>query len=88
VLTDPIYTSKYIHNRMQNTRIITMYLNETYSKVCIDIHLSDVSYSKWSKTRRCFIAIAFKLYFRIHHYNGPRKTGRNKIEWDTSMLMT
>jgi hypothetical protein len=30
-----------------------MCLNETYCKVHIGTHLSDISYPKWSKTRRC-----------------------------------
>jgi len=41
------------------------HLNETYSKVyqafvCI-------SCPEWFEIRRCFVAIAFQLYFRIFH---------------------
>jgi hypothetical protein len=31
------------------------------------------------ETRGCFIAIAFKLCFRIRHWNGPRKPGSTEI---------
>jgi hypothetical protein len=46
---------------------IKMWLNETYSKVHIGKHLPDVSYPKWSKTSRCFIATSFQLCLRICH---------------------
>jgi hypothetical protein len=39
-----------------------------------------------SETRRYFIAIAFKLCFRICHEVGPRKSGRIGIEWNTVAL--
>jgi hypothetical protein len=32
-----------------------------------------VSYSEWSETRRCSIAIAFQFCFRICHQESPRK---------------
>jgi len=34
--------------------------------------------------RRCFIAIAFQLCFRIYHQECPRKSGRTGTEWNTS----
>jgi hypothetical protein len=43
-----------------------------------------MSYLKWSKIKRCFIAISLKLCFRICHYEGPRKPGGTEIKWDTS----
>jgi hypothetical protein len=70
---------------MKLVRLIKMCLNKTYTTVCIGKYLSDTfSYSKQSETRRCFIAIAFKLGFRICHQEGPRKPGGAEIEWDTS----
>jgi hypothetical protein len=41
-------------------------------------------YPEWSKTRRCFIATAFQLCFRICHQESPRKPGGTEIRWDTS----
>jgi hypothetical protein len=52
---------------MKIVRLIKMCLNEIYSEVHVGKHFLYVSYSKWSKTRRCFIAIAFQVRFRIHH---------------------
>jgi hypothetical protein len=52
---------------IKSDRPIKMCLNENYSKVHICKHFSYISYSKWSKTNRCFIAIAFQLCFRICH---------------------
>jgi hypothetical protein len=48
-------------------RLIKMCLNETYSKVLIGSkHLSDnFRIQKWSKTRRCSIATAYQLCFKI-----------------------
>jgi len=43
-----------------------MCLNEAYHKVRI-------SYSKWSESRRCFIANSFNLNFKIRCSEGPRK---------------
>jgi hypothetical protein len=51
---------------MKLVRLITMCLNETYSKVYIDKNLLDtIPYSEWSETRRFFITITFQLHFRI-----------------------
>jgi hypothetical protein len=47
-------------------RMIKMYLNKTYSKVRRGKHLCD-NFPKWPKTRRCFIATAFQICFRIYH---------------------
>jgi hypothetical protein len=63
---------------MKLIRLMKMCLNETCYKVrwifCLEL----------SETRRCFIAIVFKLWFRICHQEGPRKSGRIWIEWNTS----
>jgi hypothetical protein len=40
---------------------------------------------EWPETRTCFIAIAFRLCFRMCHQEGPRELGRTEIEWDTSV---
>jgi len=37
-----------------------------------------------SKTRICFIPIAFQVFFRIFHQEGQRKSGRIGTEWNTS----
>jgi hypothetical protein len=50
---------------MKLVGLIEICLNETYTKVGIGKYLSDVLYTKWPKTRRCFIAIGFRLYFEI-----------------------
>jgi len=56
-------------------RLIKMCLSETCSKVCIGKKsVWCISYSEWSKTRRCFIAITFWLWFRICHQEDPRKS--------------
>jgi hypothetical protein len=60
--------------------------NETYSKVHKGKHLSDCfPIQKWSKTRRCFIATIFQLFFRICCSEGPGKLGGTEIESDTSV---
>jgi hypothetical protein len=43
-----------------------------------------MSYSERSKTRRCFIVIAFQLYFRICHCEYPRKLERFVVEQNAS----
>jgi len=37
--------------------------------------------------RRCFVAIAFQLCFRIRHEEGLGKQGRLEIRWYTSALV-
>jgi hypothetical protein len=70
---------------MKLVRLIKMCLNETYSKICIGKHLPDkVSCAEWFKTRRCFIAIAFQLCFRICHEEGPERPGGTEMKWDAS----
>jgi hypothetical protein len=66
-------------------RIIKMCLIETYSKGCIGKNYQMHSYSERSETRRCFIAIAFQLCFRICHQGGQRKLGEIGIEWNISV---
>jgi hypothetical protein len=58
---------------MKLSKLVKMCSNETYSKVCIGKNLSDFSYRKWSKIRRCFITTAFLLCFRICHWEGAGK---------------
>jgi hypothetical protein len=41
--------------------LIKMCLNETYSNVRIDRHLSEISYPKWFKTRKCSITTPFNF---------------------------
>jgi hypothetical protein len=43
-----------------------------------------ISYSDWYKTKSCFVATAFELYFRMCHYEDLVKPGGTEIEWDTS----
>jgi hypothetical protein len=45
-----------------------------------------VCYSKLLNTK-CFITIAFQLYFCICYYDGPRKPGEIGIEWDSQLLV-
>jgi hypothetical protein len=51
-----------------------MCLNEMYSEVHIGKHLSDTLPIQNGLTRRCFIATAFQLCFRLCH----------EIKYDTS----
>jgi hypothetical protein len=39
---------------------------------------------EWFETRRYRIAIAFELYFRERHWEGPGKPGWLEIKWYTS----
>jgi hypothetical protein len=67
-------------------RLIKMCLNETYSKVRIGKYLSDkCPIENGLKIRRCFMATAFKLHFRICHYECPGKTSGTEIKWETSV---
>jgi uncharacterized protein (DUF3820 family) len=53
---------------MNLLRLIKMCLNKTYGRVRVGRHLADMfptSYLEWFETRRCSIAIAFKLCCRI-----------------------
>jgi hypothetical protein len=70
-----------------------MCLNETHSRVRIGKNLSynftvqkglKLYCSEWPEIRRCFIAIAFQLCFKIRHQEGLRGTGKSDIELDTS----
>jgi hypothetical protein len=62
---------------MKLVRLIKMCLNETYNKA----HISKchISYPKWSKIRRCFLAIAFQQCPRMCHYEV-------EIKWDISAV--
>jgi len=42
------------------------------------------SYSELSEIRIFFIAIVFQLFFRMCYQEGPRKSWRIGIEWNTS----
>jgi hypothetical protein len=54
---------------MKLVTLIKMFLNETYSKVCLGKHLSDsVPIQKWSKTRRCFITTIYKVVWICHQF--------------------
>jgi len=65
--------------------LIKMHLNETYSEANIGKNMSDYfPIQNGLKTRECFITIAFWLCLRICHQEGPRKSGRFGIEWNTS----
>jgi len=58
-------------------RLIKMCLNETYSRVQAGKNFSDMfPIKKGFETRRCFIAIAFELWFRVCH-----QVGSGKPEW-------
>jgi hypothetical protein len=64
-----------------------MCLNETHSQVCLGKHLSDkFPIQNGIKKRRCFIATAFQLCFRVCHLEGPGKPGGTEIKWDTSAV--
>jgi hypothetical protein len=53
---------------MKLVRLVKMCLNETYSRVQIGKHLSDIFPTKnGCETGSCFIAIAFQLCFGICH---------------------
>jgi len=53
---------------MKQVTLIHMYLNETDSRVRVGKHLSDMFPIKnILKKKRCFIAIDFRLCFRVCH---------------------
>jgi hypothetical protein len=53
---------------MKLVRLMKMCLNETHIRVRLRKHLSDMFPTKNSvKKRRCFIAIAFQLCFKMCH---------------------
>jgi len=53
---------------MKLVRLIKMCLNETYSRVLIRRHLSDVfPIRNVFNTKRCFFAISFQIYCRVCH---------------------
>jgi len=61
---------------MEPVRLIKMCLNETYSTVQVGKNLSDMfPLRKGFETRRCSIAISFKLCFRVCHHEGSGKLG-------------
>ena len=66
---------------------ITKNVTETYSRVRVGKHLSDVSLQEWLEKRRCFNAIAFKLCFRICHYEGSGKPERLEIKGTQQLLI-
>jgi hypothetical protein len=60
--------------RRKLVRLIKMCLNETYSKIRVGKHLSCAFPIKNGlKEGGCSITIAFQLFFRICHQEGPRK---------------
>jgi len=63
---------------MKQLRLIKMFLNEMYSKVRVDKHLSD----KYPIQNG--LNSAFQLCFRICHQEGPRKSGKTGAEWNIS----
>jgi len=70
---------------MKQVRLIKTPSNETYSKVGIGKKIvCCISYSEWSKTRRCFITITFQIWFRICHHESPRKSEMTGIKWNKS----
>jgi hypothetical protein len=65
-------------------RLIKMCLNETYSIVRTGTACLGKSRIQNGPERgRCFITVAFKLYFGIRRKESPREVGRAEIEWDT-----
>jgi hypothetical protein len=58
---------------MKLVKPIEICLNEICSNVCIPVRY--VLYSNLSKTGGGFITIAFQLFFRMCHQEGPRKPG-------------
>jgi hypothetical protein len=70
---------------MEPVRLVKMFLNETYRTVQVGKNLSDMfPIKKGFETRRCFIAIAFKLCFRVCHHEGSGKLGCPEKKWYTS----
>jgi hypothetical protein len=71
---------KLLHNilsdfgiSMKLVVLITMCLNENYSKVPIGKYLSDAFLIRLSDRSRCIINIALQLCDRIYHLEGSRK---------------
>jgi len=53
---------------MKVVRLIKMCLKDIFSRVGVGKHLSEgLSIRKWFETRRCSIAIACQLCFRVRH---------------------
>jgi len=70
---------------MKLVRLIKMCVNETYNRVWVGKHMSDMFPIKNGlKKRRSFIAIAFQLYFRICHYQGSGKPAKLEIKYYAS----
>jgi hypothetical protein len=70
---------------LRRVRLIKMYLNETYNKVCISKLLSDkFPIQNGLKQRRYSNAIGFQFFFRIYPQESPRKSSQFGIEWDPS----
>jgi hypothetical protein len=66
--------------------LIKKHLYESYGKIHAGKYLYDViSHPEWSETKSCFTATEFQLCFRIHHYEGPIKSGGIGNEWNTSV---
>jgi hypothetical protein len=51
---------------IQLVRLIKMCLNETYNRVQVGKHVSDM-FPVRNGLKECLIAIAFQLCFRVHH---------------------
>jgi len=53
---------------MKLVRLIKVCVNETFSRVELGKHMSDMlPFLEWFETRECFIAIAFQLCFSVCH---------------------
>jgi hypothetical protein len=53
----------------------------------INFWVGCTSYLEWSEIRRCFIVIAFQLWFRIRHQKDPRKQRLTGTDWNTQLLV-
>jgi hypothetical protein len=49
--------------------------------------LANISHKEWFETRRCFIAIAFQLCFRVSQWEGSGKPGWFEIIFLLVLMM-
>lgn len=67
-------------------RLIKTYLDGTYRRSRQANSCTCISHSERSEKRRCFIATAFRLCFKICYQEGSNKRGGTEAECDTTVF--